>query len=81
MAGEVFKAGIRFNHPQFKYMSLLFNEASNSCIVDATVVLPETGKITLRGEIVTWSPVTQDTAASNMRTTKTTAKKTIKENK
>lgn len=89
MAGQIFKAGIRFNSPEFKYMSFVFNEDDNSCTVDATVVQPEIGEITLRGIIIAsqWAGVTQDNdasqdiAASNIRTTKTTAKKTVKENK
>lgn len=84
MAGKVFKAGIRFNDPQFKYMSFLFEEDDYKCIVDATVIIPETGEMTLRGLVSQWRPITQDNdasldkAASN---TKTTVKKTVKENK
>lgn len=85
MPGKIFKAGIRFNDPEFKYMSLIFNEDSNSCIVDAVVVLPQYGNVpmTLRGIIESWSPLENKSnsgiQAPTVSTTRTTAKKAVKE--
>ena len=90
MARRVFKAGIRFNETNFKYMFLKFDEASNSCTVDAHVVLGNEPLI-LRGTIAagTWVPVGASNTESDpllsvqapTRATKTTAKKAVKESK
>lgn len=90
MAGRVFKAGIRFNETNFKYMFLNFNEDSSTCTVDAHVVLNDEPLI-LRGVITggSWVPVNDEDAGSDpllsaqapTRATKTTAKKAVKESK
>ena len=87
MAGKIFKAGIRFNDPEFKYMSFIFYEDSSTCIVDAVVALPQTGNVpmALRGIIESWTPLGNESnsgiQAPTVSTTRTTAKKAVKENK
>lgn len=89
MAGRVFKAGIRFNETNFKYIFFNVVEDSGTCTVDAHVVL-DNEPLILRGVISrgSWFLVNDEDAGSDpllsvqapTRATKTTAKKTVKEN-
>ncbi len=92
MAGtrKELKAGIRFNDSDLKYISLLFvaNTESNTyiCTIDADVALFGT-PMKVRGTINDWRPITEDSGSDPQlsmqatRATKSTAKKTVKENK
>lgn len=89
MAGKIFKAGIRFNDPDFKYMSLIFNEDNNSCTIYAHVRL-DNNLIILGGHVADWWPVESENLNSNLQssvpasaanTVRTTAKKAVKGSK
>lgn len=89
MAGKIFKAGIRFNDPDFKYMSLIFNEDNRSCTVYAHVKL-NNNLIILGGYIEDWLTVESENLNSNLQssvpapaanTVRTTAKKAVKGSK
>lgn len=92
MAGTVkkLKAGIRFNEPDLKYISLLFvwdvETHTGPCIIDADVELFGT-PMKIRGTVDEWAPINEDASsdpqlpAQATRATKTAAKKTVKESK
>ncbi len=79
MAGKILKAGIRFNDPDLKYISLVFDQDQASCTVDAVMVMQGT-EMTVRGNIAKsqWFPIE---SVEPTRATKTTAKKAVKESK
>lgn len=87
MAGKVFKAGIRFNSENFKYISFIFDEDRTICTIDVDVIDPRSGEaLTIRGTINQFVPVEEDASIDPQlsvqatRATKTT-KKTAKESK
>lgn len=89
MAGKILKASIRFNDDDLKYMSFTFDQNSSSCTVDAVMII-EGNEVKVRGAILPaqWVPVEDKEAKSDpllsvnpVRSTKTTAKKAVKESK
>lgn len=89
MVGKIFKAGIRFNDPEFKYMSLIFNEDERSCTVYTHIRL-DNELIILRGHVDNWWPSNSEILNSNLQssvpapaanTVRTTAKKAVKGSK